>query len=170
MHSMSSINISLEIMSIFLFSSDSCNCYSPVICTCDMVSPRMDMEAFTTSLNNIMAKEDKILKQGESVQEALEIRVRKYKRLFCKCWWLFFCPAGQVWLIRHCHREQLYKNPLLCRQDQHSGGGGGCGHCIVVVAVVNSQCCCQIEVPQCDVKPLGKESFLCKRITRPSTK
>ena len=30
--------------------------------------------------------------------------------------------------------------------------------------------CCQIEVPQCDVKPLGKESFLCKRITRPSTK
>ena len=87
-----------------------------------------------------------------------------------------FCPAGQVWLIRHCHCEQLYKDPLLCRKDQHSGGGGGCGrgHCIVVVVavvvVVNSQCCCQIEVPQCDVKPLGKESFLCKRITRPSTK
>ena len=28
----------------------------------------------------------------------------------------------------------------------------------------------QIEVPQCDVRPLGKESLLCKRITKPAPK
>lgn len=28
----------------------------------------------------------------------------------------------------------------------------------------------EIEVPQCDVHPLGKEALLCKRITKPSTK
>ena len=40
-----------------------------------MTSPTMDMEALMTRLNNIMTKESKILKEGESVQEALEMRV-----------------------------------------------------------------------------------------------
>ena len=154
-------------MGIFFFSS-SCNCFSPVICTCDMASPSLDMEALMTRLNNIMAKESKVLKEGESVQEALEMRVQKTVLQTKSMLWLMlvFVP-GQVWIIRHCHREQLHKDSLLRGEDQHPGGGGAC---FVVAVVLLTQCCCQIEVPQCDVKPLGKESFLCKRITRPSTK
>ena len=47
-----------------------------------MTGPTIDMEALMTRLNNIMVKENKILKEGESVQEALEMRVSIIIRKF----------------------------------------------------------------------------------------
>ena len=46
-----------------------------------------------TRLNNIMAKEEEILKEGESVQEAQEMRVGLFARkMLCLILFVFFIP------------------------------------------------------------------------------
>ena len=118
-----------------------------------------------TRLNNIMAKEEEILKEGESVLEAQEMRVGLFARKMLGLILFVFLSqtkfGSSVTVTVSNFTKLLFSAVRTCTQAGEVRGSRVCA----VLTV-----CCQIEVPQCDVKPLGKESFLCKRITRPSTK
>jgi len=91
----------------------------------------INMEAMLDTLNNIIKVEDKIVKNGSSVEEASDMRTN-------------FGSSVTVTVINF--TKTLFS------------------------AVRTTTIAGEIEVPQCDVKPLGKESLLCKRITKPSAK